>query len=292
MIQIPYASTGSFGSIFLDYLHEEQKLKPFYKYAPNIASFESIIAHRKKQSINRAVLLHVLKEQYQSIDASELTLQNIAALADENTFTITTGHQLSLFTGELYFIYKIITCINLAEKAAAANQGNKVVPVFWMASEDHDFEEINHANIAGTKFEWKAQSGGAVGELATSGIDQIIDSIDHYLGNQAGKEKIIQLFKLAYTEQKSLAAATRILVNELFKQYGLVIIDANHPLLKKEFSEIIRSDIFEQNSFHQVTATNTLLEKQYPIQVNPREINFFYLSENTRSRIIKTETCF
>ena len=292
MIQIPYASTGSFGSIFLDYLHEEKKLKPFYTYAPNIASFESIIAHRKKQSINRAVLLHVLKEQYQSIDASELTLQNIAALADENTFTITTGHQLSLFTGELYFIYKIITCINLAEKAAAANQGNKVVPVFWMASEDHDFEEINHASIAGTKFEWKAQSGGAVGELATSGIDQIIDSIDHYLGNQAGKEKIISLFKLAYTEKKSLAAATRILVNELFKQFGLVIIDANHPLLKKEFSEIIRSDIFEQNSFHQVTATNTLLEKQYPIQVNPREINFFYLSENTRSRIIKTETGF
>ena len=291
-IQIPYASTGSFGAIFLDYLHEEQKLKPFYAYAPKIASFESIIAHRKKQSINRAVLLHVLKEQYQSIDASELTLQNIAALADENTFTITTGHQLSLFTGELYFIYKIITCINLAEKAAAANQGNKVVPVFWMASEDHDFEEINHANIAGTTFEWKAQSGGAVGELATSGIDQIIDSIDHYLGNQAGKEKIISLFKLAYTEQKSLAAATRILVNELFKQYGLVIIDANHPLLKKEFSEIIRSDIFEQNSFHQVTATNTLLEEQYPIQVNPREINFFYLSENTRSRIIKTETGF
>ena len=68
MIQIPYASTGSFGSIFLDYLHEEQKLKPFYTYAPNIASFESIIAHRKKQSINRAVLLHVLKEQYQSIE--------------------------------------------------------------------------------------------------------------------------------------------------------------------------------------------------------------------------------
>ena len=291
-IQIPYSSTGNFSSIFLDYLHEEQKLKPFYAYAPNIDSFESIIADRKKQAINRAVLLQVLKEQYQHIDASELTLQNIAALADENTFTITTGHQLSLFTGELYFIYKIITCINLAEKAAAANQGNKVVPVFWMASEDHDFEEINHASIAGTKFEWKAQSGGAVGELATSGIDQIIDSIDHYLGNQAGKEKIIRLLKLAYAEQKSLAVATRILVNELFKQYGLVILDANHPLLKKEFSEIIRSDIFEQNSFHQVTATNALLENQYPIQVNPREINFFYLSAQSRSRIIKTATGF
>jgi bacillithiol biosynthesis cysteine-adding enzyme BshC len=290
--QIPYASTGSFGAIFLDYLNEEKKLKPFYTYSPNISSFESIIADRKKQSINRAVLVQVLKEQYQHIDASELSLQNIAALENENTFTITTGHQLSLFTGELYFIYKIITCINLAEKAAAANPGNKVVPIFWMASEDHDFEEINHANIAGTTFEWKAKSGGAVGELATSGIDQIIDSIDHYLGNQAGKEKIIQLFKLAYTEQKSLAAATRILVNELFKQYGLVIIDANHPLLKKGFAEIIRSDIFEQNSFQKVTETNALLEKQYPIQVNPREINFFYLSENTRSRIIKTKTGF
>ena len=291
-IQIPYSSTGNFSSIFLDYLEEEQKLKPFYTYSPNISSFESIIADRKKLSINRALLLQVLKEQYQHIDASELSLQNIAALANENTFTITTGHQLSLFTGELYFIYKIITCINLAEKAAAANPGYKIVPIFWMASEDHDFEEINHANIAGTKFEWKVKSGGAVGELATSGIDQIIDSIDHYLGNQAGKEKIIRLLKLAYAEQKSLAVATRILVNELFKQYGLVILDANHPLLKKEFSEIIRSDIFEQNSFHQVTATNALLENQYPIQVNPREINFFYLSAHSRSRIIKTATGF
>lgn len=291
-IQIPYSSTGNFSSIFLDYLQEEQKLKPFYTYSPNISSFESIIADRKKLSINRALLLQVLKEQYQHIDASELSLQNIAALANENTFTITTGHQLSLFTGELYFIYKIITCINLAEKAAAANPGYKIVPIFWMASEDHDFEEINHANIAGTKFEWKVKSGGAVGELATSGIDQIIDSIDHYLGNQAGKEKIIRLLKLAYAEQKSLAVATRILVNELFKQYGLVILDANHPLLKKEFSEIIRSDIFEQNSFHQVTATNALLENQYPIQVNPREINFFYLSAHSRSRIIKTATGF
>ena len=96
-IQIPYASTGSFGAIFLDYLNEDENLKPFYTYSPNITSFEKIIADRKKQSINRAVLVQVLKEQYQAIDASELSLQNIAALANENTFTITTGHQLSLF---------------------------------------------------------------------------------------------------------------------------------------------------------------------------------------------------
>ena len=60
-----------------------------------------------------------------------------------------------------------------------------------MATEDHDFEEINHANIAGTKFEWKQQSGGAVGAIETNGIDKIIDSLDHYLGSQPGKEKII-----------------------------------------------------------------------------------------------------
>jgi bacillithiol synthase len=290
--KIPYHSTGNFSRIFLDYLDANEKLKPFYEHAPEVKSFEHIISNRKKISIDRANLVSVIQEQYQNIQSSTLTKQNIASLLAENTFTITTGHQLGLFTAELYFIYKIITCINLAKQVSIANPGSKIIPVFWMATEDHDFEEINHANIAGTTFEWKQQSGGAVGAIETNGIDKIINSLDHYFGSQPGKEKIIQLFKLAYSEKKSLADATRILVNELFKEDGLIIIDANHPKLKKEFSEIISRDVFEQNSFVKVSETNTLLEKQYPIQVNPREINFFYLSPQSRSRIIKTETGF
>ena len=237
----------------------------------------------------RALLVRVLQDQ-SGPDCSPFQREHLQRLARPDSVTVVAGQQLVSAMGPLYVHSKIAETVALAAHWTA--RGVPTVPVFWMASEDHDFQEINHASIAGTTFEWKTESSGAVGELATSGIDQIIDSIDHYLGNQAGKEKIIRLFKIAYTEQKSLAAATRILVNELFKQYGLVIIDANHPLLKKEFAEIICSDIFEQNSFQKVTETNALLEKKYPIQVNPREINFFYLSENTRNRIIKTETGF
>ncbi len=290
--KIPYHSTGNFSQLFLDYLDANEKLKPFYEHAPEVKSFEHIISNRKNNPIDRATLVAVIQEQYQNIQSSALTKQNISSLLAENTFTITTGHQLGLFTAELYFIYKIITCINLAKQVAVTNPRNNIIPVFWMATEDHDFEEINHANIAGTTFEWKQQSGGAVGTLETNGIDKIIDSLDHYFGAQTNKEKIIQLFKLAYSEKKSLADATRILVNELFKEDGLIIIDANHPKLKNRFSEIISKDIFEQNSFAKVSETNSLLKKHYPIQVNPRELNFFYLSAQSRSRIIKTESGF
>ena len=187
--QLSFEETNRFSKLICDYLSAKEELKPFYGAFPELNNFASQIELKKKKfsAEHRAVLVKSLRDQYKVLEPSAAVSKNLDLLALDNTFTITTGHQLCLMTGPLYFIYKIITCINLAEKAAAANPVNKIVPVFWMASEDHDFEEINHASIAGTKFEWKAESGGAVGELATSGIDQIIDSIDHYLGNQVGK---------------------------------------------------------------------------------------------------------
>ena len=94
---------------------------------------------------------------------------NIKLLADNKTFTITTGHQLNIFTGPLYFIYKIVTAINLGKELKQAFPDYNFVPVYWMATEDHDFEEINHVKIEDKMLTWNKQAAGATGQTGYQG---------------------------------------------------------------------------------------------------------------------------
>src|SRR5688572_1841395 len=138
-----------------DYLGGSADMKPFYSYTPNIEGLKQAVTDRKKNQVNRKVLYDVLHRQYARSVISEKQRANIEFLLQENAFTITTGHQLNLFTGPLYFIYKIASVISLSQRLNKEIPGNHFVPVYWMNSEDHDFEEINHFFLKGRKVEWK-----------------------------------------------------------------------------------------------------------------------------------------
>ncbi|MBY0426543.1 MAG: bacillithiol biosynthesis cysteine-adding enzyme BshC [Cytophagales bacterium] len=276
-VSTSFESTGIFSRIFLDYIHAEDGLAPFYSFP---LTSEGILAAANQKSFTkdkREVLANTLEIQYQGIETSPLVKENLASLRAENTFTITTGHQLCLGTGPLYFIYKILTAIRLAEELNQSQSEKKFVPVFWMATEDHDIEEINHFYLFGKKYTWETDQTGAAGRLSTDTLSALWPSLP---------EKI-QLFEQAYTNGKTLSEATRILVNEIFGTYGLLIIDGDTPALKREFIPVMENDIFNQHSLQCVTETSSLLEAlHYPTQAKPREINFFYLMENSRERIV------
>jgi bacillithiol biosynthesis cysteine-adding enzyme BshC len=210
---------------------------------------------------------------------------NINALASENTFTITTGHQLNLFTGPLYFLYKIISTINLCDQLKAKYPENNFVPIYWMATEDHDFEEINYFTFKGKKFRWNRESSGPVGHLSTDGLQDVAELFALEIGTGDNAQYLKQLFRSAYLKHDNLADATRFLANELFAEYGLVIIDANDHKLKEAFVPHIKSELLHQRSHAAVTKSADLL-KEYNIQVTPREINLFYIGQNLRERII------
>jgi bacillithiol biosynthesis cysteine-adding enzyme BshC len=200
---------------------------------------------------------------------------------------------LCLFTGPLYFIYKIISTINLAEQLKNKYPENNFVPVYWMASEDHDFEEINHINIFGKKIEWKNKQGGAVGKYSNEGLSDLIAELKTILGDSKTASDLIELFQNAYTKHANFSAATRYLVNELFGQYGLVILDPNDARLKKEFAEVIKDDLLNSTAHKLVSKAIVNLEKiKHKAQVNPREINLFYLLNNQRERIVKENELF
>ena len=152
---IPFKKTGYFSNLICDYLDAKESLFPFYERPPQIDKFaEQIRAKQNFPSSHREVLFSVLKNQYREIDISEDTKVNISLLREVSTYTVVTGHQLNLFTGPLYFLYKIISTINLTKELKLANPENNFVPIYWMATEDHDFDEINYFNFRGKKLQW------------------------------------------------------------------------------------------------------------------------------------------
>jgi len=292
---LPYKETGYFSQLMCDYVSQKEALQSFSGFFPSLENFKQQIAAKEKSfpANQRKILTKQLMLQYQNLRISQATLSNIDLLKESSTFTITTGHQLNLFTGPLYFLYKIFSVINLSEELKEKYPKSNFVPVYWMATEDHDFEEINYFNLFGKKVAWNRSSNGAVGELSTEGLDLVLASLEKKFGTTENAKKLISLFSEAYLKQDNLANATRYLANELFSQYGLVIVDGNDSILKQAFKPYVIKEITKNLSYKKVTeTTNKLTNLGYGEQVHPREINLFYLIKGVRERIIEQEGRF
>jgi bacillithiol synthase len=282
-------NSGAFSSLFLKYIKGESVLKPLYQYE---MSHEGILQFAKEQSyqdIDRdGLVAELLLQHKSSLYFSNAQKVNIEALKSKDTYTITTGHQLCLFTGPLYFIYKIITVINLAENLNKSQNEKKFVPVYWMATEDHDFDEVNHLHLQDRTIRWKRDAHGAVGELDMQGIDEVILHLKSALGQSNNAKKWIEIVTECYVGAKDFAVATRNFVNYLFAEYGVIVLDANKNYFKKQFKTVLHQDIFEQQTIS--TYKNTLeyfKKNNLEAQVLVRDINCFYLDKNIRSRIEK-----
>ncbi|WP_026714113.1 bacillithiol biosynthesis cysteine-adding enzyme BshC [Flavobacterium daejeonense] len=284
---ISYQNSGYFSPLMNDYLNQNSKLQSLYNRFPSLENFEKQIIEKQNnfRHDNRNTLVAVLQKQYSGLEISHLTQQNIESLKVENTFTVTTGHQLNLFSGPLYFLYKIISTINLTNELKVKYPAYNFVPIYWMATEDHDFEEINYFNFKGKKFRWNKESTGPVGRLSTDGLADFFEIFEQELGHSTNAETLKKLFQDAYLKHDNLADATRYLANALFGSHGLVIIDSDNADLKRNFIPYIKEELVNQTANKKVLETTEKL-KEYSIQVNPREINLFYIENNLRERII------
>ncbi|HXD91733.1 MAG TPA: bacillithiol biosynthesis cysteine-adding enzyme BshC [Bacteroidia bacterium] len=290
----PFEKTNFFSKLFLDYVSDgpSGKLSGFYTYQPSAEGIKKFVSDNAYNNLNRTLLTNELLAQNHDITLSEASKKNIDSLKNKTTYTVTTGHQLCLATGPAYFIYKIISVINLCESLNKQNPSNHFVPVYWMASEDHDFEEINHINLFNKKITWATEQKGKVGTFALDGMAVFLTEIKQALGESEQAQKLELLLANAYS-RNNLTAATRYLVNELFGAYGLVILDGDSKTLKQEFIAEIKKDIFESAAYKSVTSTNEKLKQQgYDAQVTPREINIFYVDKNIRERIVKEGDAF
>jgi bacillithiol synthase len=291
--QIAYHQTASFSKIVLDYLNEEKSLQPFYSLPPTIEGFKQAIKKRKGFITDRKALVDVLKDQYAVLNVDTKVQENIERLLDENTFTVTTAHQPNLFTGPLYFIYKILHAIKVAEELKKNFTDNSFVPVFYMGSEDADLAELNHFTVKGKRYEWNTDQKGAVGRMIIDKkITALIDELHRQLGVEAHGEEVVDLLKRCYKEGTTIQSATLQIVNELFGKFGLVILIADDARLKKQMISVFEDDIFHQKPSEIVSGTCEKLEELYKVQAHPRDINLFYLQDGMRERIEKQNDQF
>lgn len=282
--KIAFNDIESIPQLVKDFLN--QKIEGFEDKTFSFDNFAQQI-HQKQNSFGnsqREIISKAFTDQLSHLELSSKQKENIENLKSQNTFTITTGHQLNLFSGSAFFVYKILqtikTCTNLKQKFPDFN----FVPVYWMASEDHDFAEINHFKTENNYYEINEKSGGAVGRIKINDTFFISEFEKEFKDSIFGTELILML-KEAYKVGNTLTQAIQILVNRLFSEFGLLILDGDSKELKNQAKEIFKDELLHFSLNKQSKEKVDFLTKKYgKVQVNPREINLFYLSE-TRDRI-------
>ena len=290
---LSYSQTGKFSKIVLDYVSGAAGLKEFYEHPVNLEGIQSAIKSRKRFKTNRQLLVEQFTNQYRGFTNSDIVKSNIEALSDENTFTICTAHQPNIFTGHLYFVYKILHIIKLADSLKKQLPEYNFVPVFFIGSEDADLQELNHIVIDGEKYEWNTEQTGAVGRMKVD--DQLLKLIDKISGRLSvepfGKE-LVSLLKQCYSKNSTIEYATFLFVHHLFKQFGLLILLPDNVAYKKEMISVFEDDIFHHTSSDIVNRASERLSRNYKAQAYPREINLFYLKDNLRNRIVQVKDQF
>lgn len=271
-------------SIKSDYLsggagEPETPLRQFHHYPFPLQDYSAVIRDKALDNTDRSTLADELLRQNRDLPDNAATLANIEALRDENTFTVTTGHQLVMMGGPMYTLYKIAHTIRLAEAMQKQQADHRIVPVFWMATEDHDWEEINHFYPAfGKKRVYPGSFRGPVGRHVLE------DSIAETLAEVDGE------LSAFFEPGKKYAEAFRAFIHHLFGHTGLVIIDADFAVLKRLFVPAMRRELMGEGMADHIARTDSELEScGYKQQIFARPVNLFYLGDGDRDLIHRAE---
>lgn len=286
VLRIPFDHTRCFSARDINQTIQHPSFSPFLKYPASIDHIPSVIQDKKKDKTDRSLLVNVLKEQYRHLFPDASIPTNVIKLEEENTFTITTAHQPSLFTGPLYFIYKIISAISLAKDLNATYPAYHFVPVFVSGGEDHDFEEVNHVHLFGKTITWTNNEKGAVGKMKAATLLPALEEVLELFGSAPMAASLYTLLEKSYRSQSTFGEATLALVHELFGSEGLIVFDMNNRALKNAFIPVMEEELFQQPSERLINDTCEELEAiGYKQQATPRQINLFYLGDQLRERI-------
>ena len=285
---IPFSSTHVFSKLINDYLEGKGTALDFVQYAPNLEGYRTAIEGRKKHPINRNLLFDVLTKQYANLPQENAVNNQIALLNKDNTFVITTAHQPNLFTGPLYFFYKIIHAIQLAASLKEAFPECNFVPVYYMGSEDADLEEVGSFNLDAKNYQWATKQTGAIGRMQVDdALLVLLKQLESYWTILPQGQKALEILKEAYQKGKTISEATLSFVHAFFGSKGLLVLQPDDAALKAAFIPVMEKELMSGFSHEAIQPTIAALSKDYHVQSEGRSINLFYLKDNLRARIEK-----
>lgn len=276
-----------FSSSFISSYYSN-KLAAFHTYKPSISSLDSAIAAKSSfDQSKRDTLVAVLHKQYAEAEVlmDDRLKDRINSLGRQNCYTVTTGQQIHLGLGPLYVLYKILDILAIAKEFKLESPDNTFVPLFWMASEDHDLEEISEINIFGKSMKWETDQVGPLGRMSTAGVSELFTKMEQEFNWSQPQLAFIQKCISLYSNSKNLAVAFRLLLHEYFKETDLVILDADDEALKQSFMPVFEDEFLNKNAESLKKTTADLETKGYPQQLVVRDCNVFDMSTGDRLKI-------
>src|SRR4030095_4278108 len=309
MYTVEYNKLPSFNNLFLDYLsvNEEdfKKINPFFNahFRDNEEFFkvidDKIHNYNSNRYFDKNVLIDILKRQNVSFSGDEHTAHNIELLKSDETFAIVTGQQVGLYTGPLYTILKTITIVKLAKSLKERFPQFNFIPVFWLESEDHDLDEANHVYLIDKQnelirvgFDPEASGDDDTVKKNTSPVGSIkfgemINSINEQLRSSLldtdFKDKLMDKITSCYKEGNDYKTAFARMMNDVFKEQGVVFIDPGDAEVKRLLIPVFEKEITSSPRLcESIITTSAELEKNYDLQVKPKVINIYYLHNDNR----------
>ncbi|MBX3101962.1 MAG: bacillithiol biosynthesis BshC [Bacteroidetes bacterium] len=260
-------------ALVADYLAGKPELSPLYTFPAMDPDWETVMAARARYPVDRSRLVAALRRQLQPLGLSERAAGNLDALLNPQTFTVTTGQQAGLAGGPLYTWYKALSTLQLVQRLQQVYPGHRFVPVFWMAGEDHDADEVNHIWTGWEQpLRYSASIAGAVGRHVTE-----IRSLP----------LLPEAYWQHYQAHRTWGRAFQSLLQAVLGPYGMLVLDPDDRLLKEVFAPVASRELTEAIVAQGMDQANIRLQELgYPLQLKHRPLNLFYLTEGRRSRLI------
>lgn len=278
---VPFENTGFFSPLFQAYIQRDERFKGLVNHFPDSGAFQLQMEEKARNYPERMrILLQNRLRAQMGDDLSDKQKQHLDSLTDARTFSVSCGHQLNLAGGPMYVAYKIWTIIRLAADLESQYPGYRFVPIHWLATEDHDWEEVADFRYYGGKYSFQTQSKGAVGRMHSADIaDQLaaIKDMPSWMVN-------------TYRQGKTVTGATRLWLQKVFGAEGLLVIDADDAELKKELLPLAIKEL--QHPWIETAVKNDtqyLESLGFKSQIHAREINLFYLGTGERLRLEKKD---
>jgi bacillithiol biosynthesis cysteine-adding enzyme BshC len=287
--------------LFNDFLYNFSRVERFYQSEGR--ELDSLVARAAKvsaQSFSRDAVADVLLDQNRNAGASEIAIANIERLRQKDSVVVITGQQAGLFTGPLYTVYKALTAIRLA--AQLRERGVNAVPMFWVAAEDHDFEEVNHTRLVNREGQFititytacSPKEGKPVGQVTL--CEEVNGNIDELIAALPGSEfmpRLTEDLRESYQAGTGFADAFGKLMLKMMGHFGIVLINPLDDRLKQVAGEIYTRAISRVPEFAtQLVKESAALEAAgYHAQVHtaPEAVPLFMLDDGRRKAIVRRD---
>ncbi|MFZ0287737.1 MAG: bacillithiol biosynthesis cysteine-adding enzyme BshC [Candidatus Sulfotelmatobacter sp.] len=288
---LPFAQIPHTTRLFTDFLAYPPNVRPFYPHSPHLGQWLKAEASALNYDpVRRESVSTILERQNASWDASPQTFANLSRLR-RGAAAMVTGQQVGLFGGPMFAIYKALAAVKLAEEATAA--GVDAVPVFWLATYDHDLAEVNHISIPGPDGLLRtlttsshSVAGAPVSEVRLG--EEILPVVEE-AASLLGESEASQFLRESYRPGETLGSAFARFYARLFAVWGVILLDASDPELHRLAVPLYRAAVEQASEIDDaLLARGRALEAAHyhqQVKVTSSSVLLFTLQDGARTSI-------